>query len=130
MHETVIRFCIGGLTVSSFALLGDLFQPKSFAGLFEAAPSVALATLLLTVFHDGPLYAATEARSMVIGAIVFLIYACIASFLMLRRNQPALRVTLSLLFMWLGGALGLWFVVLRGIDDIDQSFFVATDQMV
>jgi Protein of unknown function (DUF3147) len=105
MHEIVIRFCIGGLTVSFFALLGDLFQPKSFAGLFEAAPSVALASLLLTVFHEGTHYATTEARSMIIGAVFFLIYACLASFLMLRRNLPALRVTLSLLFMWLGGAI-------------------------
>src|SRR4051794_26826017 len=43
--EYVIRFFIGGLIVSIFAALGDIFRPKSFAGLFDAAPSVALATL-------------------------------------------------------------------------------------
>jgi len=31
--------------VSAFAVIGDLFKPKSFGGLFGAAPSVALATL-------------------------------------------------------------------------------------
>ena len=45
MTEYVARFLIGGVAVSLFAVLGDLLRPKSFAGLFGAAPSVALATL-------------------------------------------------------------------------------------
>ena len=45
MMDLVLRFVIGGLVVSSFAVLGDMLKPKSFAGLFGAAPSVALATL-------------------------------------------------------------------------------------
>jgi hypothetical protein len=44
---------------------GDGLRPKSFAGLFGAALSVALATLALTVFKDGKAYAALEARSMI-----------------------------------------------------------------
>jgi hypothetical protein len=40
-----LRFFIGGLAVSFFALLSDVLRPKSFAGLFGAAPSVALGTL-------------------------------------------------------------------------------------
>jgi hypothetical protein len=32
---------------------GDVLKPKSFAGLFSAAPSVALATLPLTILSDG-----------------------------------------------------------------------------
>ncbi|MBV9438058.1 MAG: DUF3147 family protein, partial [Acidobacteria bacterium] len=65
MSDLVLRFVIGGLVVSAFALIGDLLKPKSFAGLFGAAPSVALATLTLTIFKDGKSYAAVEARSMV-----------------------------------------------------------------
>jgi uncharacterized protein DUF3147 len=49
MREILIRFLIGGVSVSLFAIIGDLFKPKSFAGLFGAAPSVALATLALTI---------------------------------------------------------------------------------
>ena len=45
MTEYVIRFLAGGVVVSAFAMLGDLLRPKSFAGLFGAAPSVALTTL-------------------------------------------------------------------------------------
>jgi hypothetical protein len=63
MTEILLRFAIGGVVISSFALLGDLLKPKSFAGLFGAAPSVALAALGLTVAGEGRGYAATEARS-------------------------------------------------------------------
>jgi Protein of unknown function (DUF3147) len=43
MTQFLIRFVIGGLVVSVFAICGDVLRPKSFAGLFGAAPSVALA---------------------------------------------------------------------------------------
>src|SRR6266850_7425804 len=36
--EYFTRFMIGGLIVSSFTMLGDVLRPKSFAGLFSAAP--------------------------------------------------------------------------------------------
>ena len=45
--EFVYRFILGGLIVSLFALIGDVLRPRSFAGLFGAAPLVALATLAL-----------------------------------------------------------------------------------
>jgi uncharacterized membrane protein (GlpM family) len=53
MNEILIRFLIGAVVVSVFAVLGDLFKPKSFAGIFAAAPSVALATLFLPVAKEG-----------------------------------------------------------------------------
>src|SRR5277367_5214405 len=62
MTETIIRFIVGGLFVSAFAALGTVLKPKSFAGLFGAAPSVALASLVLTARTNGQLYAAQEAR--------------------------------------------------------------------
>jgi hypothetical protein len=40
--EYLVRFLAGGIVVSAFAELGDVLRPKSFAGLFGAAPSVAL----------------------------------------------------------------------------------------
>ena len=45
MLQYLFRFLMGGMIVSLFASLGDVLKPKSFAGLFGAAPSVALATL-------------------------------------------------------------------------------------
>jgi hypothetical protein len=60
VRDTLVRIVVGGMVVSVFALLGDLLKPKSFAGLFGAAPSVALATLVLTVRQHGITYASIE----------------------------------------------------------------------
>jgi Protein of unknown function (DUF3147) len=68
MSEVIVRFLIGGSAVSLFAVLGEVLKPKSFAGLFGAAPSVALATLALTLTQKAPNYAALECRSMLFGA--------------------------------------------------------------
>ena len=63
------------------------------AGLFAAAPSIALATLGLTIGADGKIYAATEARSMIAGALAFFLYAYLCSYLMLRRNLVYTGIT-------------------------------------
>lgn len=61
MIDIIVRFLIGGLIVFAFSLVSDLFKPKTFAGLFGAAPSVALATLAPTVMKEGKKqYAAIE----------------------------------------------------------------------
>jgi hypothetical protein len=38
MTEYLVRFLVGGIVVSAFAMLGDVLKPKSFAGLFGARP--------------------------------------------------------------------------------------------
>jgi hypothetical protein len=60
--ELLLRFLIGGSAVSLFAIAGGVLRPKSFAGLFGAAPSVALATLALTVWERSAAFAAIETR--------------------------------------------------------------------
>jgi hypothetical protein len=112
LSEIVIRFLLGGAIVSLFAIVGDLFKPKSFAGLFGAAPSVALATLTLTVARDGKQYAATESRSMIFGAIAFFIYAVLVSRSLVRHRTGALPITAVAILVWLASAFGLWFVVM------------------
>jgi hypothetical protein len=62
LMDYVIRFLAGGLVVSLFAVVGDVLRPKSFAGLFGAAPSVALATLTLTSWKEGGAYVAIDYR--------------------------------------------------------------------
>lgn len=113
MTDLLLRFLFGGVIVSAFAVLGDILRPKSFAGLFGAAPSIALATLGLTIAQKGHLYAATEARSMIAGAVAFFVYAMAASWLLMRFRPPALAVTLALLPLWLGTGLALWAIFLR-----------------
>lgn len=113
MAEIIIRFLVGGLVVSVFAVLGDVFEPKSFAGLFAAAPSVALATLSLTVAKDGKVYAATEAHSMIAGAIAFFLYASFVSWWVMRRKVRGLSATSAAIVIWFAAAFGLWSVWLR-----------------
>lgn len=110
--ELIFRFLAGGVVVSIFSMAGDVLKPKSFAGLLAAAPSVALATLTLTVLKDGVPYAATEARSMVLGAVAFGLYAALASRMMMQAQRPALSVTTFLLSVWMVVALGLWRLLL------------------
>jgi hypothetical protein len=113
MKEIVLRFFIGGVVVSAFAVLGDLFKPKSFAGLFGAAPSVALATLGLTIATEGASYAALEARSMMAAAIAFFVYASGVSWVMMHYKAGVLWVTICFIPLWLSIALGLWRIWLR-----------------
>jgi hypothetical protein len=101
------------MVVSAFAALGDVLKPKSFAGLFGAAPSIALATLGLTIAANGKMYAATEARSMIVGAFVFFLYSDLCSWLMVRRKLKAMVATISALTIWLVCSISIWFLVLR-----------------
>jgi Protein of unknown function (DUF3147) len=112
VKEILFRIIAGGLFVSAFSLIGDLLKPKSFAGLFGAAPSIALATLALTVMEDGKTYASVECRSMILGAIAFCLYAYVVSRLLIRRRFPALPTTAIAMVVWFGCAFGLWYVVL------------------
>lgn len=113
MTDLLLRFLIGGIVVSLFAILGDIFRPKSFAGLFGAAPSIALATVGLTIHHNGKLYAAVEARSMIAGAVAMAVYAATVSWVLLRYKPPSLLVTLALLPVWFGISFGIWHLCLR-----------------
>jgi uncharacterized membrane protein (GlpM family) len=113
MKDFLLRFLIGGTVVSIFATLGDLFKPKSFAGLFGAAPAVALATLSLTVAAQGTAYAATESRSMIAGSIAFFLYASFVSWFLMRHRQKVLLVALATIPVWFASAFGLWQVWLR-----------------
>ena len=106
-----MRFFIGGTVVSFFAVLAEMFRPKSFAGLFGAAPSIALATLGLTIASHGRNYAAIEARSMILGAVAFLCYAAATTWLLWRYKPRALTATLSLMPIWFGVSGVLWLVV-------------------
>jgi uncharacterized membrane protein (GlpM family) len=109
--ELVIRFLIGGTIVSLFAVIAEMVRPKSFAGLFGAAPSIALTTLGIAIAQHGKDYASIEARSMILGAIAFFLYAAAASWLLMRYKTRALATTVGLLPLWLAASLAFWFFV-------------------
>lgn len=108
MTEYLVRFLAGGIVVSAFAMLGDILKPKSFAGLFGAAPSVALATLGIAIYQHGASYAALQSLSMMAGAIALAIYSVIVCHLLIRARMRALPVTMASIVVWLVVAFGLW----------------------
>jgi hypothetical protein len=104
--EYLIRFLAGGLIVSAFAVLGDILRPKSFAGLFGAAPSVALATLCLALAKEGSGYVSVEGRSMILGALALALYSFAVCQLLMRFRWSALVATTTAIVLWLAVAIG------------------------
>src|SRR5690348_4196853 len=96
--ELAFRFLVGGSVVSLFALVGEVFKPKTFAGLFGAAPSVAIATLGLAFAHHGPDYLFAESRSMIVGALAFTAYGAACIVLTRREHVP---VGVSAVLSWI-----------------------------
>jgi Protein of unknown function (DUF3147) len=110
--DYLVRFVAGGVLVSLFAIVGDVLRPKSFAGLFGAAPSVALATLTLAFWSKGSSYTATEGHSMILGAVALAVYSFVVCQLLIRVRSSALAATTAALVVWLAIAIGLKQVLL------------------
>ncbi|HZS94840.1 MAG TPA: DUF3147 family protein [Chloroflexota bacterium] len=111
--EIAVRFIIGGLVVTAFAVIGDVLRPKSFAGIFGAAPSVALATLGLTFALKGGTYASVEGLSMIFGAVAFFLYVLPLRAFLIRRKLNALVLAIASWAVWLAAAFGLWALFAR-----------------
>ncbi|TMC90143.1 MAG: DUF3147 family protein [Chloroflexi bacterium] len=79
-----LKALAGGTLVVAFAVLSDALKPKTFAGLFSAAPSVAVASLGVTTIAFGTGKAAQAAGAMVAGAIGLVAF-CAAAMVLERR---------------------------------------------
>ena len=106
MLEYGLRFLAGGIAVSAFAALGDTLRPKSFAGLFGAAPSIALATLLITLSQKGASFAAVEGRSMIVGAFALAAYSWVVCVLLKKFLLSSRTATIATLIVWFVVAFG------------------------
>jgi hypothetical protein len=113
LPELAIRFVLGGLMVSVFAVIGDMLHPKSFAGIFGAAPSVALASLGLTFLTKGIHDASVDGHAMVLGAVALCAYSWVVARLLLRYKWNTIVATASSWLGWLAVAFGLWAITLR-----------------
>jgi len=111
MSEHIIRFVLGGLVVSAFALLGDILRPKSFAGLFGAAPSVALVSLGLAITSHGSGYVSVQAGSMLAGAAALCAFSLATCHLLKRTTMSAMAATLLALPVWMAVAFSLFALV-------------------
>jgi hypothetical protein len=107
LFEYLLRFILGGIAVSAFAAFGDAVRPKSFAGLFGAAPSIALATILITLSQKGAPFAAVEGRSMIAGAFALAAYSWTVCVLLKRFMMPSWAATMAAFIVWFAVAFGL-----------------------
>ncbi|MHB1930265.1 MAG: DUF3147 family protein [Acidimicrobiales bacterium] len=96
------RAVVAGLLVVFFSLVGEVVQPKRFAGIFSAAPSVAIANLALIVVVQGTAKAAVESRAMVGGAVAMTV-ACVAGIVAVRRLR-AVKGAGVIALVWLAVA--------------------------
>jgi uncharacterized membrane protein (GlpM family) len=103
VNDLVLRFALGGVAVSLFSAVSELFKPKSFSGIFGAAPAVALVSLALTFEQRGKAVVHDHAQGMICGGLGFLMYACACVYTTANRRIP----------VWAGAVLcwGAWFLV-------------------
>jgi len=73
-----IKAVDGGLFVALFAVIGEMLQPKRFAGIFGASPAVSLANLLVIALVQGEGTARKASGGMIAGAIALAVAAGVA----------------------------------------------------
>jgi hypothetical protein len=109
--QLILKGLAGGTFVVAFALLGSVVKPKRLAGLFSAAPSVAIASLLIAAYSVGVSTTDQDARSMILGAVAMTV-AAILGLPLLGRLSPLRTVSCITGFWFAAAAIG-YVVVLR-----------------
>jgi len=104
-----LKALVGGFVVVGFSLIGQAGHPKRFAGLFSAAPSVALASLAMTVVARGTDATLAYAQGMLIGSAGMVAY-CLVSLVLIDRLHALVGSILAWL-AWLAVAGGVYLAV-------------------
>lgn len=99
-----IKALLGGTMVMLFTVVGHVLRPKWFAGLFGAAPSVAVASLAVTVVDKGHHDAALAGYAMLFGAAGFTAFSvCVRPLLTKVHTVTATSISC---FVWVLVAVG------------------------
>ncbi len=105
MHDVIvlaIKGLVGGTLVVAFALLSEGLGPKRFAGLFSAAPAVALAGLAVVLLDKGAHDGHQNATGMIAGGVGMIAYA--GAVIPLLKRTRARRAASSAMVAWFGVA--------------------------
>jgi uncharacterized membrane protein (GlpM family) len=105
VHDVLIlaiKALAGGTLVVGFALLSEALSPKRFAGLFSAAPAVAITGLTVMVLDKGAHEAHENAVGMIAGSAGMAAYACAC--VPLLRRMKAVRAAAGALGAWIAAA--------------------------
>jgi uncharacterized membrane protein (GlpM family) len=96
-----IRAAAGGSLVLAFAVLSEAVKPKRFAGLFSAAPAVAIAGLVVTLATSPSSDAQDGSLGMLAGVAGMVLYAA-AVVALLKQHGAHLASAVAII---------VWFVV-------------------
>jgi hypothetical protein len=107
-----LRGLAGGALVVIFALIGQVVSPKAFAGLFSAAPSVAVASLAITIVAESPVKAQQASAGMVVGGVAMVVCCILAAVAIPRIGS--LWGSLAAWLSWAGADLALYWAVFVG----------------
>ena len=107
-----LRGLAGGVLVVVFALVGEVVTPKAFSGLFSAAPSVAIASLVITAIAEGVSKARQDSVGMVVGSLA-MAGCCVVAAAAIPKIG-ALWGSGASWVAWLVVALGLYWAVFIG----------------
>ena len=115
MHDLgvlAVRGLAGGTLVVVFALVSEMVTPKAFSGLFAAAPSVAFASLAVTIVAESSAKARQASIGMVIGGIA-MGASCIVAAVAIPRIK-SLGGSIAAWLSWAAVDLGLYWAVFVG----------------
>lgn len=104
-----IKMVNGGLFVVAFSVVATVFEPKRFAGLFSAAPSVALANLLVVLMAKGRADALANFSGMIVGAAAMTAVCLVGIWLVPRLG--ALKASVAMCAAWGLVAFACWQVL-------------------
>ena len=107
-----LRGLAGGALVVVFALISEVVTPKAFSGLFSAAPSVAVASLAITIVAENPVKARQASIGMVVGAVAMTACCVLAAVVIPRIGS--LWGSLGAWLTWVAVDLGLYWAVFIG----------------
>jgi uncharacterized membrane protein (GlpM family) len=97
-----VKGVAGGALVVAFALLSETLKPKRFAGLFSAAPAVALAGMVVVLLTKGSHHTRENAIGMIAGSVAMAAYTAAVIPLLRRTNAP--RASVLAMPVWLATA--------------------------
>jgi uncharacterized membrane protein (GlpM family) len=98
-----VKGCLGGAFVVAFSVLSEGLRPKSFAGLFGAAPSIALGALTVTAVTRSTAAGRDQSLAMIVGAVAMILY-CAAAIPCVDR-LGALRGSVAAIAIWFAVAI-------------------------
>jgi uncharacterized membrane protein (GlpM family) len=100
----VVKGLAGGALVVAFAVLGEVLDPKRFAGIFAAAPSVALSSLTIVVLTKGHGQARANALGMVVGSVAFIAFTLVVRRLVSRFDAASGSALACIVWLAVAGA--------------------------